>query len=132
MVTQMTAPTDNRMQTETAFAVSSHVISSVTATSKVNCPECQTSFETVIFRTGRQQRSFCSDACRQTAYRKSPAHRACLDGLKNQRMNRRNAQTRRKNRDKAFYLDCYSGPTVDGVPSVGMLNLKQFSKELER
>ena len=132
MVTQMTAPTDNRMQTETALAVSSPVISSVTATSKVNCPECQTSFETVIFRTGRQQRSFCSDACRQTAYRKSPAHRTCLNGLKNQRQNRRNAQTRRKNRDKAFYLDCYSGPVVDGVPSVGMLDLKQFSKELER
>jgi len=132
VVTQTTTPTDNRIQPETALAVSSPVISSVTATSKVNCPECQTSFETVLFSTGRHQRSFCSDACRQAAYRKSPAHRKCLDGFKNQRQNRRNTQTRRKNRDKAFYLDCYSGPVVDGVPSVGMLDLKQFSKELER
>src|SRR5438876_5424107 len=85
------------------------------------CLECKASFETMLFSTGRQQRSFCSDACRQVAYRKSPAHRKCLDGLRNQRLNRRNTQVRRKNRDKAFYLDCYSGHVVDSVPSVGSL-----------
>jgi hypothetical protein len=111
----------------TAPIVSQPAISSVTAA----CPECQISFWVIVFKTGRQQRIFCSDACRQTAYRKSPAHRACLNGLKNQRLNRRNTQVSRKNRDKAFSLDRYSGPTVDGVPSVGMLNLKQFAKEFD-
>ena len=129
MVTQTTTPTDNRIQTETALEVSPAPKDGVTAV----CPACQTSFLTIIFRTGRQQRSFCSDACRQIAYRKSPAHRACLDGLKNQRLNRRNAQTRRKNAFKYFSFDgLHSGPDATGVPSIGMLNLKQFSKELER
>jgi hypothetical protein len=117
---------------KTAAVVSQPSKDSVTAVWFVGtCPECQTDFDTILFKTGRQQRLFCSDACRQAAYRKSPAHRACLDGFKNQRLNRRNTQVSRKNRDKAFSLDRYSGPVVDGVPSVGMLDLKKFPKEFD-
>ncbi len=124
------ATADNSTRDLTALEVSPAPKDSVTAV----CPECQTFFQTVAFRTtGRQQRLFCSGVCRQAAYRKSPAHRKCLDGLKNQRLNRRNTQTRRKNAFKYLSFDgLHSGPDATGVPCIGMMKLKQFSKELEQ
>jgi hypothetical protein len=99
----------------------------VTATA--TCPECEESFQTVVFKTGRQQRSFCSDACRQAAYRKSDAHRKILDGLTNQRLNRRVSHFRRRNAFKSIGLDVHSGPDAVGVPQLSAINLKNFSKE---
>jgi hypothetical protein len=75
---------------------------------------------------------FCSPACRQSAYRDSPAHDACLAGLRHQRRNRRMAWMRRKHAFK--YLTNggrYSGPDAVGVPRIGELNLKHFSKKEE-
>jgi hypothetical protein len=122
----MNATADQIQTSVDAQDVSLPLKDSVTAV----CPECQAPFQTFVFSTGRQQRLFCQDACRQTAYRKSPAHRKCLDGDRNQRLNRRNTQTRRRNAFKYFSFDGrYSGPDAPGVPTIGMLNLKQFSKE---
>jgi hypothetical protein len=88
------------------------------------CLECSTPF-TPASKVNR----FCSSPCRQAAYRKSPAHRACLDGLKTQRLNRRNDQVRRRNKFKSLSFDgVHSGPLDKTVPSVGQLNLKRYAK----
>jgi len=117
---------DARMTAELDALVVSQVSKhSVTAA----CPVCTGSFQTILFKKGRQQRSFCSNACRQVAYRKSPAHRAVLDGLRNQRLNRRNSYFQRKNAFKSIGLDVYSGPEATGVPSIEMLELRKFSRE---
>jgi hypothetical protein len=108
-----------------AIQVCESVKNSVTA----SCLECKSPFQTILFKTGKQQRSFCSDACRQTAYRKSPAHQACLDRLTNQRTNRRVEHFRRKNAFKSIGLStAHSGPDAVGVPRVSMLDLKKFPK----
>jgi len=87
------------------------------------CPECGTPF------TPKNERQrFCKGSCRQKAYRRSPAHRAVLDGLTNQRTNRRVDHFHRKNAFKSIGLDVHSGPDAVGVPRVGMLDLKQFPK----
>ena len=88
------------------------------------CP-CGTSFE-----SHSPRHRFCSGSCRQWSYRQSsPAHRARLDGLKIQRLNRRNDQVRRRNKFKSLSFDgVHSGPLDTTVPSVGQLNLKQYSK----
>jgi hypothetical protein len=81
------------------------------------------------------KKKFCSDTCRQRACRarKDPAARAAkLQGLKNQRLNRRWAWMRRKLRHKYLGRFGYSGPSANGVPSLGMLDLHRFSKELEQ
>jgi hypothetical protein len=114
---------------QTALGVSQVLKDSVTAV----CPECQSSFETVLFKTGRQQKTFCSDGCRQSAYRKSPAHRKVLDGFKNQRFNRRMAHIKRANAFKYLSFDGrHSGPAAVGVPPLGALDLERFSKELSK
>lgn len=73
---------------------------------------------------------FCSGPCRQRAYRRSPAHRSNLDGLKTQRLNRRNFREDRLNRDKYLGFDAHlSGPSVAGVPALGDIQLGRFSKD---
>lgn len=105
---------------DTTLGVSPSDIPSVT----IQCSECQTQF------TPQGRQKFCTNVCRQRAYRKSPAHRAQLDGVRNQRRNRRAAWHVRKNRHKYLSFDGrYSGPLANGVPSLGMLDLKNFSKE---
>jgi hypothetical protein len=100
------------------------VLDSSVTPAKQMCLECSTSF-TPASKVNR----FCSSPCRQAAYRKSPAHRACLDGLKNQRLNRRNDQVRRRNKFKYLSFDgLHSGLLDTTVPSIGQLNLKRYAK----
>jgi hypothetical protein len=81
------------------------------------------------FATENKQQRFCSSPCRQRAYRKSPAHRAQLDGKKQQRRNRRLYQHQEKYRACSIGFDSrFGGPINESVPSVGNLDLKQFSK----
>jgi hypothetical protein len=97
-------------------------ISGVTAAE--NCAECGSSFE-----SQGKHHLYCSSACRQRAYRRSPAHRKRLDGLKTQRLNRRNDQVRRRNKFRYFSFDgLHSGNSDMTVPSVGQLNLKRYAK----
>jgi len=84
----------------------------------------------VVFTPVSEVNLFCSNACRQRVYRLSPAHRACLLGLKTQRRNRRVYQHREKYRACSIGFDSrFGGPVNETVPSVGMLNLKNFSKK---
>jgi hypothetical protein len=88
------------------------------------CAVCGSSFDPL---NGIQR--FCSSACRQRAYRQSPAHRAVLDGKKQQRHNRRLYQHREKFRACSIGFDArFGGPVNESVPSVGMLDLKRFSR----
>jgi hypothetical protein len=104
-------------------------ISSVTnATDSHNtvCAECGVSFAP----KGRQR--FCSGVCRQRAYRRSPAHRAQLDGKKQQRMNRRNAWVAQRVRDKAYgTFPQLSGPEPSFKFPLSSLTLQTFSKKKE-
>jgi hypothetical protein len=84
------------------------------------CKECKSSF--VATRVAIH----CSSACKQAAYRKSPAYKESLANKKARRLRRRNAYFKRKNRFKSFGLDCYSGPIATDVPRLGMLDLKNY------
>ncbi len=90
---------------------------------KIPCKECGKEFLPTS-----SVNTCCSDACRQAAYRKSPAHRAYLDKQKNRRALRRAEWFRRRNRDKHLTpLSRRSGPDVSGVPPVGQLRLPDIS-----
>lgn len=84
------------------------------------CKECSNSF------LATRVAIYCSRACRQAAYRKSPAYKASLVRKVEQRLRRKNAYFKRKNRFKSFGLDCYSGPIATDVPRLGMLDLKNY------
>lgn len=87
------------------------------------CAECGTPFV-----PASKVNRFCSSACRQAGYRKSPAHQACLAGHKHQRHNRRMTWMRRKNAFKSLSFDGrYAGSGAVGVPRLGELDLKKFS-----
>jgi hypothetical protein len=74
-------------------------------------------------------KKFCSDACRQKAYRTSSAHAAVKLGKKNQRLNRRWAWVKRRMRDKYLNnLSTLAGAEANGVLPLGMIDLNQFSK----
>jgi hypothetical protein len=89
------------------------------------CAECG-----ATFKSEGKHHLYCSGACRQRAYRQSPAHRAVLDGKKQQRRNRRLYQHREKFRACSIGFDArFGGPVNESVPSVGMLDLKRFSKK---
>lgn len=78
----------------------------------IPCEECGKSF---VPATPRQR--FCGNACRQTAHRKSPAHRVYLDQQKQRRLARRNRRFAKMNRDKSLgALSVYSGPGVNVLP----------------
>jgi hypothetical protein len=88
------------------------------------CAECNS-----IFEPENKIQRFCSGACRQRAYRRSPAHRAQLNGKKQQRRNRRLYQHQEKYRACSIGFDSrFGGPINESVPSVGNLDLKRFSK----
>jgi len=88
------------------------------------CGECGKQFT-----PANKIQRFCSSPCRQSAYRKSPAHDANRIGLRNQRLNRRNSWVRRRRAYKSLSFDGRdSGSLVASVPPLGMINLKQFSK----
>ena len=70
--------------------------------------------------------SYCSSACKQAAYRESLAYKELLAKKAAQRLRRRNAWFKRKNRYRTFGLDCYSGPVATDVPRLGMLDLKYY------
>src|ERR1700689_3803723 len=82
------------------------------------CEECGKPFAPT---TPRQR--FCGNACRQSAHRKSPAHRDFLDRQKARRISRRNGWFARRNRDTSIsrISAVYSGPSVEGVPRLGSL-----------
>jgi hypothetical protein len=99
--------------------VSLNVENSVTT-----CGECGKQFT-----PANKLQRFCSSPCRQAAYRKSPAHFANLDGLRNQRRNRHNSWVRRRRAYKSLFFDGRdSGSFVASVPPLGMISLNQFSK----
>ena len=87
------------------------------------CEECGRAFTAA---TPRQR--FCGDACRQSAHRKSPAHRSYLDRQKARRIARRNGWFARRNRDRSIsrISSVYSGPSVDTVPRLGNLPLPKI------
>jgi hypothetical protein len=92
--------------------------------------ECGTEF------ASRPGKKFCTNVCRQRAYRKSPAHEAILAGQKQQRLNRRNAWIQRRdlfeNRYKYLSFDGrVSGPSNDYLPTLKSLDLKNCSKKME-
>jgi hypothetical protein len=92
------------------------------------CANCQG-----LFTPKSTENLYCSGKCRQAAYRRSPAHKAVLAGLRAQRANRRLSWHRRRNAAKSICFDgLYSGPTATGVPSLGEIDLRQFSKERGR
>jgi hypothetical protein len=79
------------------------------------------------------RRKFCSNACRQAAYRISTAHTDNLKRLRDARRARRADYYQRRNRYKALSpLRGYSGPTVSGVPRLGALKLKNYMGEQAR
>ena len=89
------------------------------------CAECGV---TPIRRKGAK---FCSNACRQAAYRKSPAHARALKRLADARTLRRKTWEQRRQRDKALgVFRGYGGPEVSGVPTLGMLDLRNFKEKL--
>lgn len=76
------------------------------------------------------RRKFCSSACRQAAYRNSPAHTDNLKRLRDARRARRADHYQRRNRSRALApVRGYSGPVPDGVPRLGDLNLKNYLGE---
>jgi hypothetical protein len=73
------------------------------------------------------RKKFCSNACRQAAYRTSAAHVANLKRLRDARIARRADHYQRRNRGRALSpVRGYSGPVADGVPRLGDLNLKNY------
>jgi hypothetical protein len=80
------------------------------------------------FAPQRHTARFCSEACRQAAHRKSPAHAAYLRKLRDARATRKKAFYQRKTRDKALgTFRGYGGPIVPGMPSrVTMLKLQNY------
>jgi hypothetical protein len=76
------------------------------------CEECGKPFAPA---TPRQR--FCGNACRQSAYRKSPTHVVYLQQQKQRRLARRNRRFAEMNRDKSLStLSVYSGPVVNVLP----------------
>jgi|SRR6516164_4043409 hypothetical protein len=97
------------------------VVSSNAELSVTNaCEQCGATFE-----RDRRKR-FCSNACRQAAYRKSAAYTGTLAKKKEQRLRRRNAYFKRRYRFKTLFLGCHSGPIATDVPRLGMLDLKNY------
>jgi len=84
----------------------------------------------VPFRPSRSRQRFCGNGCRQSAHRKSPAHRNYLDRQKARRIARRNGWFARRNRDRSIsrISSVYSGPSVDTVPRLGSLPLPKIPK----
>ncbi len=82
---------------------------------------------TLCFCGKPARKKFCSNACRQAAYRTSAAHIASLKRLRDARTARRADHYQRRNRDRALNsVRGYSGPVADGVPRLGDLNLKHY------
>jgi len=70
---------------------------------------------------------FCSNGCRQAAYRTSPAHLKNLKRFKNARLKRRADYYQRTNRARALSsVRGYGGPITSGVPVLGTLNLRNY------
>lgn len=94
------------------------------------CPSQNSGVTTLCAHCGINPatKKFCSSACRQAAYRLSPAHRKNLDKQKSVRLQRRNRWVAAKTRDKAFGFDGRHGGHVNpNVPSLG--NFEKFSAE---
>jgi len=73
---------------------------------------------------------FCSGKCRQSAYRKSSAHAAQLEKLRDARQRRREDHYTRANRARVLgSVRGYSGPTTPGVPRLGELKLSNYLAE---
>jgi len=90
------------------LAVSVDPLSGVT----ISCEECGKTFAPATPR-----HRFCENACRQSAHRKSPAHRAYLDTQKERRLARRNRRFAEMNRDRSLStLSIYSGSLVNVLP----------------
>lgn len=87
------------------------------------CEECNEPFTP----TSSRQR-FCGNACRQTAHRKSPAHRNYLDKQKRRRLLRRNDRTILLFRDKSINngLGSLSGPTPSSILPLNAYDLPKI------
>jgi hypothetical protein len=96
------------------------------ARESVELPRCAECGVTRVSRKG-----VCRGACRQAAYRKSPAHLNNLARHSAARLNRRVIWRKRKLRDKAASnFRHISGPNAVGVPRLGNLDIKQHLKSL--
>jgi CDGSH-type Zn-finger protein len=101
------------------------VATAITTTLDV-CQHAENSV-TLCFCGKPARKKFCSNACRQAAYRTSEAHIASLKRLRDARTARRADHYQRRNRDRALNsVRGYSGPVADGVPRLGDLNLKNY------
>jgi hypothetical protein len=81
--------------------------------SSVTCEHCRTN-------PAKSKGRFCSNACRQAAYRLSPAHRKNLDRQKTRRLDRRNRWVSARLRDKHFTFDGLFGGHINiNVPCLG-------------
>jgi hypothetical protein len=79
------------------------------------------------------KKKFCCSACRQAAYRTSPAHVDNLKRLRNARAARKADHYRRKHQYQAIStVRGYGGPIPSGVPRIGDLNLNNYTKETMR
>ena len=66
------------------------------------------------------RRRFCSSACRQAAYRKSPAHDANLDRQKKLRRERRSRWTNERRRSMSMTFDSRSSGSLNtNIPRLG-------------
>ena len=73
------------------------------------------------------KKKYCSDTCRQKAYRTSAAFLANKKRWINARMARRAEWESRRHRDKHLTFDgLHGGNLVAGVPRLGDLNLENY------
>jgi hypothetical protein len=73
------------------------------------------------------RQKFCCGACRQEAYRTSPAFLANKKRWENARIARRAEWESRRHRDKHLTFDgLHGGNRVAGVPRLGDLKLKNY------
>jgi len=73
-------------------------------------------------------KKFCSNVCRQAAYRLSPAHSRWLEKQKSKRLARRNRWVAARFRDKSFTFDgLFGGQMNTTVPRLG--EFEKFAAE---
>jgi hypothetical protein len=76
------------------------------------CIECG------VALTGKQQ-DFCGAACKQKAYRKSPAHKVILAEKKKQRLSVKIRKFQDRYGARSLGLNGWSGPVAEWVPKQG-------------
>jgi hypothetical protein len=99
-----------------------------------NVEVCQPTKDSVTRKTcpcGKPaKKKFCCSACRQAAYRTSPAHVDILKRLRDARVARKADHYRRKHQYQAIStVRGFGGPIPSGVPKISDLNLNNYTKQ---